>query len=593
MSVIDEVKQRTDIVQVIGQYVTLTKSGKNLRGLCPFHSEKHASFFVYPEQQSWHCFGACGTGGDAFSFVMKKEGIGFGDALRLLAQKAGVTIPSRFDRDEGKEEKEELYQINEAAALYFHNLLLNSPAGEKARNYAEDRGFLTKTIADFQLGFSLESWEALKQYLLEKGYQENALQQSGLVVAADNDRTHDRFRGRLMFPIRDARGRTIGFGARALDDSMPKYINSSQSPLFDKGNNLYGIDLAAPAIRKQDLAIIVEGYMDVITAHQNGFNNVVASMGTAITETQVSTLKKLTRNLTLALDADTAGEEAMLRVVGYENILDAEIKVIILPAGKDPDDVIKEDAAKWQQLTEEALPIIDYTFGKVTTGLDLTTAGGKSLAIEKLLPTVAEINKIERQAHYIKELAYLVKTSEHTLESAINRMKSGPIKKRVQEPRQQVIARTSRQTGAAPLEEYCLALLLQHPEFKDIFEAFPPEYLEKSENREIYTIWQQVDDLTSLKEELDTAMYEYLDLLTGKDIPSNQIEQRCTSCILRLKERHLKNLEAKRAEIFALEAESGGAGADLTKLEEEGMEPSIQLGEVFIQKRRKWPELRR
>ena len=593
MSVIDEVKQRTDIVQVIGQYVALTKSGKNLRGLCPFHSEKHASFFVYPEQQSWHCFGACGTGGDAFSFVMKKEGVDFGDALRLLAQKAGVTIPSRFDREEGKEEREELYQVNEAAALYFHNLLLNSPAGEKARNYIAGRGFLTKTVTDFQLGYSMESWEALKQYLLEKGYQESALQKSSLIIAGDNGKTHDRFRGRLMFPIRDARGRTIGFGARALDNSMPKYLNSSQSPLFDKGNNLYGIDLAAPAIRQQDLAIIVEGYMDVITAHQNGFSNVVASMGTAITETQVNTLKKLTKNLILALDADTAGEEAMLRVVGYENILDAEIKVIILPAGKDPDDVIKDDAATWQQLTEEALPLIDYTFNKATTGIDLTTAGGKSLAIDKLLPIVAEINKMERQAHYIKELAYLVKTSEHTLESAINRMKSGPIKKRVQEPRQQVIARTSRQTGAAPLEEYCLALLLKHPELKNSFENFPPEYLEKSENREIYTIWQQVDDLTSLKENMDTAMLEYLDLLTGKDIPSNQIEQRCTSCILRLKERHLKSLEAKRAEVFALEAESGGAGADLTKIQEEGMEPAIQLGEVFIQKRRKWPELRR
>ena len=243
MSVIDEVKQRTDIVEVISQYVSLKKAGRNLTALCPFHSEKHPSFFVYPEQQSWHCFGACNTGGDAFSFIMKKEGVSFGDALHLLAQRAGVTIPSRFERADDKEEKAELYQINEAAAQYFHNLLLNSPAAEKARSYVTSRGFSPKTVADFQLGFSLDSWESLKQYLLERGYSENVLPTTGLVIEAEDGRTHDRFRGRLMFPIHDARGRTIGFGARVLDDSLPKYLNSPQTPLFDKSRNHYNFTL--------------------------------------------------------------------------------------------------------------------------------------------------------------------------------------------------------------------------------------------------------------------------------------------------------------------------------------------------------------
>ncbi len=302
MSVVDEVKQRTDIVEVISQYTSLTKAGRTFRGLCPFHSEKHPSFFVYPEQQSWHCFGACGTGGDVFSFIMKKENTDFGEALRILAQRAGVKIPSRSEPEAGKGERERLYQVNEAAAQYFHNRLLNSPDGEKARDYAARRGFSPKTITDFQLGFSPNSWEALRQHLMERGYTEKELLTAGLVIEAELGKTHDRFRNKLMFPILDNRGGTIGFGARVLDDSLPKYINSPVTPLFDKSGSLYGINLATTAIRQQNLAVMVEGYMDVITAHQNGFSNVVASMGTSVTEQQVYILKRLTKNIALALE---------------------------------------------------------------------------------------------------------------------------------------------------------------------------------------------------------------------------------------------------------------------------------------------------
>ncbi len=224
MSAIDEVKQKIDIVEVIGQYATLKKAGRNLTALCPFHSEKHPSFFVYPEQQSWHCFGACNTGGDVFAFIMKKEGLDFGEALRQLALKAGVTLPSfsgRIETAGKKEEKEEFYQVNEAAALYFHNLLLNATAAVKAKSYVEKRGFTAKTIADFQLGFSLDSWDAIKLYLGERGHSEETMLTAGLLIKAEDGRTYDRFRGKLMFPIRDIRGRVTGFGARVLDDSLP------------------------------------------------------------------------------------------------------------------------------------------------------------------------------------------------------------------------------------------------------------------------------------------------------------------------------------------------------------------------------------
>jgi len=478
MSVIDEVKQKIDIVEVVGQYVRLTKSGRTLRGLCPFHSEKHPSFFVYPEQQSWHCFGACNTGGDVFSFVMKKEGIDFGETLRLLAQKAGVTLSTKSEPK--AKEKERLYQVNQAAAQYFHDLLLHSPDGEKARTYLDSRALSVNAIIDFQLGFSLNSWEALKQYLLERGYTYGELLEAGLIVETEIGKTHDRFRNRLLFPICDIRGRITGFGARALDDSMPKYLNSPQTPIFDKSGSLYGINLAKAAIRKQEMAVIVEGYMDAITAHQNGFDNVVASMGTAVTEKQVSTIKRLTKNMDLALDADEAGEEAMLRGVGYENTLDAEVKVIILPEGKDPDDVIREDAPMWQYLLEKALPVVDYTFNMVTAELDLTTATDKTLAVGKLLPIIAEIKDNTRRDHYLNKLSELTGTSYRKLEAALSRVKPD---RRAQEPKGEAIAQALRPVFASPLEEYCLALLLQHPELRGSSQHPSPEYFESSENR--------------------------------------------------------------------------------------------------------------
>ena len=581
MSVIDEVKQRTDIVEVVSQYTSLAKAGRTFRGLCPFHSEKHPSFFVYPEQQSWHCFGACNTGGDVFSFIMKRESIDFGEALRLLAQRAGVTIPSRSEQGAGRDKKERLYQVNEATAQYFHNLLLNSPAGEKARNYLASRGLSPKTIADFQLGLSPNSWEALKQYLMERDYTENELLTAGLIIEAEAGKTHDRFRNRLIFPIFDAKGRSTGFGARVLDDSLPKYLNSPQTPTFDKSSSLYGINLATAAIRQQNMAVIVEGYMDVTTAHQNGFSNVVASMGTSVTEQQVNTLKRLTKNVALALDADTAGEEAMLRGVGYENTLGAEVKVIILPSGKDPDNVIKQDTKIWQRLVEEALPVVDYTFNMVTAKLDLTTAKDKSLAVGKLLPIIAEIKDVARQDHYLNKLAELTGTSYHNLERALKGYMH-----RAGKPIQERITRAIRPLLSSPVEEYCLALLLQHPELKDKSGSLLPEYFENSENREILIAWQQANDLPSLKEKLDAAIWEHLDSLINKSLPANQIERKYANCVLRLQERFLRSLEAKREAVLALEAESGGTAAELAKLEEQGIEVSAQLGEVFIQEAR-------
>jgi DNA primase len=552
MSTIDEVKQKTDIVEIIGQYTTLKKAGRNLTALCPFHSEKHPSFFVYPEQQSWHCFGACNTGGDIFAFIMKKEGLDFGEALRMLANRVGVTLPSRGKLEERKEEKEEFFKANEAAALYYHNLLINSAVAAKAKSYLAKRGLTPKTIADFQLGYAPDSWDALKNYLKEKGYGEETATAVGLLIKGEDGRTYDRFRGKLIIPIRDIKGRVTGFGARVLDDSLPKYVNSPQSPTFDKSSTLYGIDRAAATIRKQDRAIIMEGYMDVIMAHQQGVNEAVASMGTAITEKQVNILKKISHNLLLALDADTAGEEAVLRTVSYENILNTEMRVIILPEGKDPDEVIREDITQWQKLVGKAAPLIDFLFEKTTDKLDLTTAHDKSRAVDKLLPIVAAINNPIRQAHYLQKLAGLVKVDMNVIKASLNRLKSAAVghPARLEGLRPMTPQKARGTLASSPREEYLLALLLQYNQLSTGIEGLLPEYFENTENREIYNLWKETGDVVSLKERLDPAIQEHLEIIVSKKLPGegNNIEKRCIDCACELKKGYLKNLAARIAE---------------------------------------------
>jgi DNA primase len=584
MGAVDEVKQRTDIVEVIGREVTLVKAGRTFKGLCPFHSEKNPSFYVYPEQQSWHCFG-CNSGGDVFSFIMKKQNIEFGEALRQLAQKAGVVIPTKFEPGMESKEKQRLYDVNQAAAQYFHNLLLNSPAGKKAQGYIAKRGFTEETVKEFQLGYSANSWEELKKYLLERDYTEKEMLDAGLIIEAEDKKSHDRFRDKLMFPILDVRGRVTGFGGRALDDSLPKYTNSPQTPLFDKSGTLYGINLAKDAVREQDTAVIVEGYMDVITAHQNGFNNAVASMGTAVTERQVTILKRLTRNLSLALDADAAGEEAMLRTVGYENSLDAEIKVIILPEGKDPDDVIKEDSENWRKLVAAAVPIVDYTFDMATAGLDLNTARGKALARDRLLPIVGEIKDNVRRAHYLQKLAGLLRVSERDLEADLARLRPRQTRRQARTPEPE--PKPTRSTVSSPKEEYCLALLLQHPELKRQEEGLRQEHFENSENREIFIAWQGNAKIEAIRKNLEPAIHQHLDSLATRPLLSNNLEQKYAQCALELREKFYRNLKNKQEAVLDLEAQSGGTAAELAKLKELGIEVDRKLAEVVAQKSRR------
>jgi DNA primase len=580
MGAIDEIKQKLDIVEVVGQYVQLKKSGRTFRAPCPFHSEKKPSFFIYPEQQTWHCFGACNTGGDVFSFVMKKEGLDFGETLRLLAEKTGVVLPSRASSEVEEKARDKILQINQAAAQYYHNLLLNSPAAEFARHYLSGRGLNEKSITDFQLGYSLPNWESLKQYLAEKGFDENEILEAGLILKSEKaDKYHDRFRNQLMFPIMDERGQVTGFGARVLDPESqgPKYINSPQTRVFDKSGSLYGIHLARPAVREKDLAVMVEGYMDVIIAHQYEFRNVIAPMGVAITEKQILRLKKLTRNIALALDPDAAGEEAAMRCIGYENSLDAEVKVINLPGGKDPDEVIKENPQQWQSLVDKAVPVIEYAVNVIAAKFDLKTTQGKTEAVRELLPIISGVRSAVRQDLYLTRLSQLTGITRRNLETAL--IQSKPDKK-AKITREDALKRAARSIGSRPIEEFLLALLLQNPSLEINSQELLADYFENSENRVIFIRWQESHDPNLMQKSLDPAVLEHFESLLKKNIPPDSLAEKYNQVLLRLREDFIRNTERRKSEAFELE-EAGGIVADI---QEKGIDDIIKLREIFYQK---------
>jgi DNA primase len=442
-------------------------------------------------------------------------------------------------------------------------------------------------MAAFQLGFALDSWDGLKNRLKERGFSETELVDAGLLSTSENGRVYDRWRNRIMFPIKDERGRTTGFGARILETSIegPKYINTAQTLVFDKSGTLYGLNLAAHEIRQQDRAVIVEGYMDVIAAHQYGFKNVVASMGTSITDKQVNALKKLSKNLVLALDSDSAGSEAMLRCVDHENTLETEIKVVILPEGKDPDDVIKADAATWSTSVSEARPVMDYTFDTVASHMDLTKVGERSKARDRLYPVVSSIEDVVRRAHYLQKLARMLGVTDSSLEASMR--KRGLSQGKASSRTGDAVVRVYDTLFRSAIEEYCLTLLLRFPELRSSGKATDPDYFENSENRQIFLAWRDDSEgsLENVQKTVDIAIHDHLAQVAGKIVPPLGIERKYNDCVLRLREQFLRNLERKREALLTGEV---GSAIELAK----SKEVSTELKQIFEMKARREQGLR-
>ncbi len=448
MDVTDEIKNRLDIVDVIGADVQLRKSGRSYSGFCPFHDNTRTpAFVVFPESQTWRCFGACAEGGDLFSYVMKKNSWDFKEALVELAKRAGVELEQRRPRDKQAVAAEErLAALLDSAAEYFHQLLLHAPQAEAARRYVAERSLNEETIATFRLGFALESWDAARSHFTDQGYSDDDLLRAGLLTENEDKGTrYDRFRNRLMIPIRDLDGRVVGFGARTLDpDGIPKYLNSPQTPLFDKSNLLYGLDMARRPIRDSREAVLVEGYMDVMQAWQAGYRNIVAQMGTALTETQLRTLQRFAKRFILALDADAAGAKATLRslqvarqtldrdydvsfdargLVMMEGRLKADILVVTLPEGYDPDKIIRTDPDWWPRLLAEARPVVEYVIQTAAAELDPTDAKAKSEMARQVLPLIADISEPIERDHYRSLLAKTLDVDEKALRQVEDQLK--------------------------------------------------------------------------------------------------------------------------------------------------------------------------
>jgi DNA primase len=503
MSVVDDIKSRIDLVELISETVKLRKSGRTYTGLCPFHAHKNntPSFAVWPESGNWRCFGQCNEGGDAFKFIMKRDGLDFAEALRVLAQRAGVELVQRTPVEQERDDNlAQLRQLLEEAVIYYHHLLKNAPGPgpQAAREHLARRGLSDKAVEMFQLGYAPEAWDAALKYFTGKNYAQSDLLDAGLIVVKEEDgRVFDRFRDRLMIPVRDERGRMTGFQARALKpDAVPKFMNSPQTALFDKGRTLFGLDRARKAVREAEAAIVVEGNLDVVAAHQAGFENVVSSQGTALTEHQMRLLKKYARRIILALDADAAGDAATLRglsvarealdreadvvfdprgLVRTEGRLGADIRVMTLPAGQDPDEVIRRDPAEWRSLVEAAEPVVAYVIRVLTAGRDLNDPKVKTDIAATVLPLIEDVAQPIERDTYRQKLSRVLHVDVRALrvqasgrrESLRRRLEPGATESKGQADAAAQAAPAGRaepDSSRSRLEAYCLGCLLRQPE---------------------------------------------------------------------------------------------------------------------------------
>ncbi len=602
MSQSEEIKQKLDIVEVIRGYVNVKAVGVNFQALCPFHNEKTPSFVISPEKQIWHCFG-CGRGGDVFSFVMEKEGLNFVETLRLLAPKAGVVL--KYENRESYSQRNRLLDILELAGKYYAKMLKSS-AGKVALKYLEKRGLSAETIESWQLGYSPDSWDSLYKFLKTrplKGnkYTDEEIFSAGLTIKKDGGRGYyDRFRDRVMFPIFDANSNLIAFTARInpakeKTEKMGKYINSPQTKVYDKSKVLFALNKAKANIRKEDMAVAVEGQMDAISAHQHGFTNVVASSGTALTTDQVTLIKRFSKNLALSFDMDDAGQMAADRGIKEALAQELSLKVIILPSGKDPDECLQNNPDDFKKAIETARPILEYYFEKITAGLNLDDLDNKQMVTKKMLEMIAKVNNKIEQDFWLKKTAENLDIKENllreTLETALNTVKSQTETKLDSSPAGEQLSREEK------LSELLLALLVKFPDFINYsINNLEPEYIVGKEKIQFYkNLIIYYNKFTSLDydsfrlylEEQGDDSEEFLDRLTllgEKDFynyDNNSVKTEIITILVDLKkygcQKKMKKLEKEIAQ-----AEKEGSETKVKTLMDELKSLTDQLKEINL-----------
>lgn len=582
--VINDVRQSNDIVDVISQYVHLKRSGRNFFGLCPFHNEKSPSFSVSPDKQIFHCFG-CGVGGNVFSFITQIEGINFVEAVQMLAERANIQLPTLQDNGDSQREelKAKVYKVNEFTAEFYHQNLYK-PQAKIAQEYVKKRQLSNETLKSFKIGFS-GKFDELYQELKKQGFGEREILESGLVNKNERGQYIDRYRNRLMFPICDARGKVIAFGGRVLDDSKPKYINSPENVVYSKGRNLFGLNVA----KKGDLKriLIVEGYMDVISLHQRGITNVVAPLGTALTEQQGWLLRKNAEQIILSFDSDEAGLKAKLRALDILQNMGCDLRILQMEGAKDPDEyIIKYGNARFNNLVDKALSIIEFKVKILKKDLNLENTNDKIKFLNEIAKLISNVNNTIEREVYIEKIAKEYDISKEAIYAEVNKLTYKNVKtEKVLEKPKPVVTHIKREEkviseAVKRRENTVIALLLMGDlnifeilrqnikveDFQDevnkkiaqkLYEEFEKgnsninaiiDNLEQdeqnqitmimSEDYEITDIEKAIDDVVQAyeREKLNTRKFEILDLL-DEDLENDQkkeLEKELSNIIIRL-----------------------------------------------------------
>ncbi|HDY72597.1 MAG TPA: DNA primase [bacterium] len=556
-SSIEEIKSKLDIVEVISSYIKLIKAGANYKALCPFHGEKTPSLFVSPSRQMWHCFG-CSEGHSIFDFVMKIEGVEFGDALRILAHKAGVEL--KPIKPELRTKRQRFYEICELATKFYEKQLEKSSKGKEIKEYLLKRGINEESIKKWRLGWAPDAWRSLAGFLGSQNYSLEETQKAGLSIKGEKG-SYDRFRSRIMFPVFDLNSQVIGFGGRVLkkEKELAKYMNTPNTLLYDKSKILYGLNKSKIEIRKNDFCVLVEGYIDVILAHQEGKANVVATAGTALTPFQLAILKRYSSNLRLAFDMDFAGDAATKRGIDLARARGFDIKVVKMPEGKDPADIISKDAEEFGKLVNNAVSILDFHFQNAFSQFDKKTAEGKRKISNILLPVIKGVlNKIE-QASWVQELATQLNVKEKDIEIELKKVKieeaSNPVLE-VNNFQKQVAKKTKKQV----LEERLLTLLLKFPQHLSSVDKEIVPYF-SSQTQEIINNFENLDKISTEFSNIISTLSLRAEV---EQIEEEEILPELEFCLKEIKTVELK----KKLDDVSLQIRQAEQAQDIKKIED-------------------------
>ncbi|MFA5088595.1 MAG: DNA primase [Candidatus Omnitrophota bacterium] len=543
--IIAQVLERCDIVQTVSTYIPLKKAGRNFKAQCPFHNEKTPSFIVNPDKQIFHCFG-CGVGGNAVTFVMRLENLSFPEAIKKLADKLGVVIPRMDNRDPKMESLQDvLYGVNELAVDFFHQNLLSGKdkAAQQARDYLKGRDFSLEIVRKFKLGFAPDQWDSLLLSLRKKDVTVSLLEKAGLILAKEKkDGFYDRFRNRIVFPILDIKARCVGFGARTLQEGFAKYINSPETPIYTKGSHLYGFQLAKEAVAQKDSVVVVEGYMDFIMPFQAGVNNIVASLGTALTTEQIRLLRRFTKNVVMLYDTDPAGESAMLRSLDMLIEEGMNVKVATLATGEDPDSFVRKfGVEKFSECIQSAKSLFDYKLNALLRVCGKDTVESRVKVATEMLPTINRFENTIIRSEYLRQLAAALSVSESALLVELKKIGTAAAKNA---GGRAASAAKSCNEQVRTAEYNILKAMLENQELISSTkgEVFLSDFRDESIRKiieKIYELYDQRSDLSPaslLNCFNDARILQIISgLLAGDDEPSDNIERMHRDCVKRLR----------------------------------------------------------